>query len=202
MAARNGERASLLPNIDEWSSMELAVDAIKVASDQDDYGSAAAKPKLKPRHRRQRAHRRRRSTVRQDVWTLLHYRASIRNRTGLLRWSYAFEVGILLLISLNVVLAMWYSSVVAGASVVDAIGACVLSVCNERLQYCWRLTRRSMGTDPKSSWYNLFLYVSTVIFTVEYLLRLWACVEDDRYPHPVLGRCVRCCTTSCCCCLT
>jgi len=47
------------------------------------------------------------------------------------------------------------------------------------------------AVGPKSRWYDLFLYASTAIFTVEYLLRLWACVEDDRYPHPVLGRCVR-----------
>jgi hypothetical protein len=123
MAARTGERAGLLPDIDEWGSMELAVDAINVASDQDGYGSAAAKPKVKPRHRRPHQRRRTRTTVRQDVWTLLHYRASIRHRTGLLRWSYAFEVAILLLISLNVALAMWYSSIVAGASAVDSLGA-------------------------------------------------------------------------------
>lgn len=27
-----------------------------------------------------------------------------------------------------------------------------------------------------------------VVFLVEYLLRLWSCVEDPRYRHPVLGR--------------
>lgn len=126
MAARTGERAALLPDIDEWASMELAVDAVDVASDQDEYGSAAAKPKLKPRHRRPPQRRRAKTSVRQDVWTLLHYRASIRHRTGLLRWSYAFEVGILLLISLNVALAMWYSSVVAGTPAADSQGAWVL----------------------------------------------------------------------------
>ena len=39
-----------------------------------------------------------------------------------------------------------------------------------------------------SDWYEIFLYVSTVLFTVEYTLRLWSCVEDDRYTHPVCGR--------------
>ena len=30
--------------------------------------------------------------------------------------------------------------------------------------------------------------VSMVIFTVEYLLRMWACTADSRYSHPVYGR--------------
>ncbi|RLN48573.1 hypothetical protein BBJ29_005148 [Phytophthora kernoviae] len=34
----------------------------------------------------------------------------------------------------------------------------------------------------------MFLYVSTVLFTVEYMLRLWSCVEDERFTHPVFGR--------------
>lgn len=33
-----------------------------------------------------------------------------------------------------------------------------------------------------------FEVVSVAVFTVEYLLRLWSCVEDDRWSHPVLGR--------------
>ncbi|ETI45587.1 hypothetical protein, variant 4 [Phytophthora nicotianae CJ01A1] len=34
----------------------------------------------------------------------------------------------------------------------------------------------------------MFLYVSTALFTVEYLMRLWSCVEDKRFTHPVCGR--------------
>lgn len=32
--------------------------------------------------------------------------------------------------------------------------------------------------------------MSTGIFSIEYLLRLWSCVEDERYHGAVLGRCV------------
>lgn len=38
---------------------------------------------------------------------------------------------------------------------------------------------------------GLFLaieYVSIAVFTVEYLARVWSCVEAERYAHPVLGR--------------
>lgn len=104
MAARAGERAALLPQIDEWGAA-----AVQVASNPED-----------SRQRCQRAAARR-TSVRQDVWTLLHYRASIRNRTGLLRWSYAIEVAVLVLISANVALAMWFSSAVAGGAAADAL---------------------------------------------------------------------------------
>lgn len=30
--------------------------------------------------------------------------------------------------------------------------------------------------------------VSMIIFTIEYLLRIWSCTADSRYRHPVLGR--------------
>ena len=30
--------------------------------------------------------------------------------------------------------------------------------------------------------------VSVAIFTVEYVLRLWSCVEESKYKHPILGR--------------
>lgn len=33
-----------------------------------------------------------------------------------------------------------------------------------------------------------FEYLSVVVFSVEYLLRVWSCVEDPQYAHPVLGR--------------
>ncbi|HET7289235.1 MAG TPA: ion transporter [Thermodesulfobacteriota bacterium] len=38
------------------------------------------------------------------------------------------------------------------------------------------------------AFFNVFNDVSIVIFTVEYLLRLWTCTVDERYRHPVTGR--------------
>lgn len=51
-------------------------------------------------------------------------------------------------------------------------------------------------TEPETDWYSVFLLASTGVFSVEYLLRLWSCVEDERYHGAVLGRCV--CTTLLC----
>lgn len=34
----------------------------------------------------------------------------------------------------------------------------------------------------------LFEYFSVAVFSVEYLLRIWSCVEEPRYSNPVLGR--------------
>lgn len=48
------------------------------------------------------------------------------------------------------------------------------------------------SADQHSDWYDTFLTVSTVIFSVEYSLRLWSCVEDDRFTHPIIGRSVQC----------
>lgn len=31
-------------------------------------------------------------------------------------------------------------------------------------------------------------FFSIIIFTIEYLLRIWVCVEDERYAHPIKGR--------------
>ncbi|KAL7694854.1 putative Ion transport domain, voltage-dependent channel domain superfamily [Plasmopara halstedii] len=97
--------------------------------------------------------------LRSDVWTLLHYRSSLKNRSGLQRASYVLEVCVLVLITLNVVLAMYVS-----ASPPDS------------------------APVTMSDWYEIFLYVSTALFTVEYVLRLWSCVEDDRYQHSICGR--------------
>ncbi|HMP02657.1 MAG TPA: ion transporter [Gemmatales bacterium] len=36
--------------------------------------------------------------------------------------------------------------------------------------------------------FNAFELFSVAVFTVEYLVRLWACVEDPRYARPLLGR--------------
>lgn len=97
--------------------------------------------------------------LRADVWTLLHYRTSLKNRSTLQRASYVLEVCVLVLITLNVVLAMYVSAFQPGTAPITM-----------------------------SDWYEVFLYVSTTLFTVEYLLRLWSCVEDDRYTHPICGR--------------
>ncbi|CAH0482546.1 unnamed protein product [Peronospora belbahrii] len=99
------------------------------------------------------------ASVRSDVWTLLHYRTSLKTRSKLQRASYILEVCVLILITINVILAMYVSA-------------------------------SSIGPAPvtSSDWYEIFLYVSTALFTVEYVLRLWSCVEDDRYTHPVCGR--------------
>jgi len=46
--------------------------------------------------------------------------------------------------------------------------------------------------EPLSTRYNSGFYgfevVSSAIFSVEYLLRIWSCVEDSRYSNPVWGR--------------
>lgn len=44
-----------------------------------------------------------------------------------------------------------------------------------------------LGTRYQSA-FRLFEIISVIIFSVEYVLRLWACVEDPRYGHPVKGR--------------
>jgi voltage-gated potassium channel len=36
--------------------------------------------------------------------------------------------------------------------------------------------------------FNAFELFSVILFTAEYILRLWACTVDRRYRHPVLGR--------------
>ncbi len=33
-----------------------------------------------------------------------------------------------------------------------------------------------------------FEYVSVIVFSLEYLLRIWSCVEEPQYAHPVFGR--------------
>lgn len=50
------------------------------------------------------------ASLRSDVWTLLHYRTSLKERSGLHRASYVLEIGVLVLITLNVALAMYVSA--------------------------------------------------------------------------------------------
>ncbi|CAH0488054.1 unnamed protein product [Peronospora farinosa] len=99
------------------------------------------------------------TSLRSDVWTLLHYRTSLTERSKLQRASYVLEICVLVLITLNVLLAMYVSTSSAGPPLATS-----------------------------SDWYELFLYVSTALFTVEYVLRLWSCVADDRFTHPICGR--------------
>ncbi|CAI5719834.1 unnamed protein product [Peronospora destructor] len=99
------------------------------------------------------------ASLRSDVWTLLHYRTSLTERSKLQRASYVLEICVLVLITLNVLLAMYVSTSSVGPALVTS-----------------------------SDWYEIFLYVSTALFTVEYVLRLWSCVADDRFTHPVCGR--------------
>ncbi|POM71605.1 Voltage-gated Ion Channel (VIC) Superfamily [Phytophthora palmivora] len=86
-----GEQRRLLPRDDDVD-MELSV--------RDALVTAMLTPKRRaPQVRRCRS-------LRSDVWTLLHYRTSLNHRSGLQRASYAFEICVLVLITLNVVLAI------------------------------------------------------------------------------------------------
>lgn len=37
-------------------------------------------------------------------------------------------------------------------------------------------------------WFDSFELFSVVIFSIEYILRLWVCVEDEKYQKPISGR--------------
>ena len=79
-------------------------------------------------------------------------------------FAYAVERGIVLLTVLNVVLVIWDTEFPEGHS--------------------------SAHYDAFYSVYITVEYVTTAVFSVEYLLRLWACVEDLRpeQQHFLLGR--------------
>src|SRR5207244_291073 len=42
--------------------------------------------------------------------------------------------------------------------------------------------------DAHEHFFDLFETVSVVIFSVEYLARLWACTASPRFAHPLWGR--------------
>jgi voltage-gated potassium channel len=42
--------------------------------------------------------------------------------------------------------------------------------------------------QPAASWFQLFNLISVLIFSGEYLLRVWICVENPKYAHPIRGR--------------
>ncbi|CAI5712909.1 unnamed protein product [Hyaloperonospora brassicae] len=117
-----------------------------------------------PEQWRRRAGTQHHTTVRQDIWTVLRYRSSVQHRTGLQFASYVLELSILTLILLNVVVAISEYSAVLTA---DALPSSPSS---------------SSGPMPVvNDWTDVFLLVSALIFSTEYALRLWSCVEDERY---------------------
>ncbi|KAI9917093.1 hypothetical protein PsorP6_018067 [Peronosclerospora sorghi] len=105
---------------------------------------------------------RRKTTLRQDIWTVLRFRSSMQHRSGLQFASYVLELSVLTLILLNVVVGISESS-----AVVDAEAA--------------RSASGASSPPLVNDWTDIFLLVSTIIFSIEYALRLWSCVEDDRY---------------------
>uniref|UniRef100_K3X1V8 Ion transport domain-containing protein n=1 Tax=Globisporangium ultimum (strain ATCC 200006 / CBS 805.95 / DAOM BR144) TaxID=431595 RepID=K3X1V8_GLOUD len=100
------------------------------------------------------------TSLRQDIWTVLRFRSSIPHSSGLQFASYVLECCILVLILLNVVVAISESSAVLDSS----------------------------KPSKRSDWYGVFLLTSTIIFSIEYMLRLWSCVEDERYQGAIIGR--------------
>jgi voltage-gated potassium channel len=42
--------------------------------------------------------------------------------------------------------------------------------------------------DPYAHLFRNFDTFSVIVFTIEYLLRVWSCTRDERYEHPVTGR--------------
>ncbi|KAJ0397789.1 hypothetical protein P43SY_006491 [Pythium insidiosum] len=119
-------------------------------------------PTASPARARARARSAVRTSVRNDIWTVLRYRRSIPHDSGLQFASYMLEICILTLVLLNVVVA-----IVGSASHPSP----------------------STGVAPPSSdWNETFLFVSTIIFSIEYALRFWSCVEDERYSSPGVGR--------------
>ncbi len=47
----------------------------------------------------------------------------------------------------------------------------------------------SRAIREHNGWFfEAFEFFAVIIFTVEYLLRLWSCVEDKKYSSPVMGR--------------
>jgi hypothetical protein len=93
-----GEQQHLLPRGDDVDVQLSVVDGRAVLS-------------MTPKRHRPRPPRSRScASLRSDVWTLLHYRSSLKHRSGLQRASYILEICVLVLITLNVVLAMYVSA--------------------------------------------------------------------------------------------
>ena len=45
----------------------------------------------------------------------------------------------------------------------------------------------TLSSEYESAFHNFEIF-SVVVFTIEYVLRLWTCTIDNRFRHPVLGR--------------
>ncbi|OQS06672.1 Voltage-gated Ion Channel (VIC) Superfamily [Thraustotheca clavata] len=100
-------------------------------------------------------------TYRSIVWHVLHYRSSVQHVSFIQKCSYYVELFLLNLIVVNVVVTVLSSSNLVDPSV--------------PVETPW--------------WFTMIIYVSTVIFTTEYALRLWSCIEDSRFKfHGVFGR--------------
>lgn len=42
--------------------------------------------------------------------------------------------------------------------------------------------------EPWAAWFTGFEIISVIVFSGEYLLRIWACTANPEYRHPILGR--------------
>lgn len=42
--------------------------------------------------------------------------------------------------------------------------------------------------EPFKEWFHLFELVSIIFFSIEYVLRIWSCVEFEKFKNPVSGR--------------
>lgn len=97
-------------------------------------------------------------SLRRRVWDTLSTKAT-KFKHASTHWpSRVFEIFIASLIIVNVVLAIWDAEASSGESVVD------------------------------EDFLEAFGVLSTVVFTVEYAARLWACVEVHEYASSWSGR--------------
>lgn len=83
--------------------------------------------------RRLRARSLHKTSLRQDIWTVLRFRSSIPHSSGLQFASYLLELCILVLILLNVVLAISESATVLDASKPGTC-SCVCRSCGKRIR--------------------------------------------------------------------
>lgn len=97
--------------------------------------------------------------IRHIMWEVLSVKASKYGSYSRFWPSRIFEFFILSLVLVNVVLVIFFAS-------------------------------KSSGTEtPEANMaYQAFELASAIVFTIEYCLRLWACVEDKRYSRPIVGR--------------
>ncbi|MET3981778.1 voltage-gated potassium channel [Mucilaginibacter sp. UYP25] len=68
---------------------------------------------------------------------------------------------------------------VVNGIIVSLILLNLIAVCLETVESLYHVYR---------SWFNNFELFSIIIFTVEYLLRVWSCTSIKKYRHPIKGR--------------